>query len=179
MWRARQQLASSQTGALRAAAPIQVAASLPQRLFAMLYHVYFAPPAFWDIPNYAPQTAAAEHSYLAVPMQVGWHTPSLSFNLVAGGFILALTLAGILFALHDLAAHHLPIVKKTVVVERYPLVVLLAWSAATVIGLLPINITWQRYYLPLVPIACLWAACGLIQVLRPFVTAFAARRVES
>jgi 4-amino-4-deoxy-L-arabinose transferase-like glycosyltransferase len=179
MWAARQQLMASQTGTLSVAATVQVAASLPARLFAMLYHTYFAPPAFWDVANYAQQTAAAERSYLAVPLQVGWHTTSLSFNLAVGGVVLALTLAGAIFGLHDLAAPRLPAAIKQTAAERYALLMLLAWSAATVVGLLPINIAWQRYYLPLLPIVCLWAAYGFVRVLRPFVDAFAARPVGS
>jgi len=176
MLKARQQLVTNQTGALSAAANVQVAASLPQRLFAMLYHVYFAPPAFWDIPNYAPQTAAAERRYLAVPLQVGWHTPSLSFNLIAGGIVLTLTLAGVVFCLHDLAAHRLRPAGKPTEADPNALSMLLVWSAATVSGLLLINIAWQRYYLPLLPIVCLWAAYGLLRVWEPFGEVLARRR---
>jgi 4-amino-4-deoxy-L-arabinose transferase-like glycosyltransferase len=165
---ARQQLVTSQTGGISAAAPGQVAGSLGERLFAMLYHVYFAPPAFWDVPNYVRQTGAAEVSYLALPLQAGWHTTSLSFNLIAGGMLLALTLAGIGFSLHDLAAYYLRAATLLTAAERQTLIVLLAWSGATVAGLLPINIAWQRYYLPLMPIVCLWAAYGMLRMLRPF-----------
>jgi 4-amino-4-deoxy-L-arabinose transferase-like glycosyltransferase len=168
---ARRQVVTNQTSMLVAAAPSQVAGSLGQRLFAMLYHVYFAPPAFWEVPNYARQTSASELSYLAVPLQVGWHTTSLSNNLIAGGVLLALTLAGLGFSVHDLAAYHLRAAPALTAVERYALIVLLAWSGATVVGLLPINIAWQRYYLPLVPIVCLWAAYGMVRIIRPFMRA--------
>jgi 4-amino-4-deoxy-L-arabinose transferase-like glycosyltransferase len=170
MFDARRQLVANQAGALSTAAPVQAVASLPARLFAMLYHIYFAPPAFWEVPNYAQQTAAAERAYLAMPLQVGWHTTSLSFNLIAGGLLLALTLAGAIFGLHDLAAHGLRAATQPTAPERYALWVLLAWSATTVVGLLSINTAWQRYYLPLIPIVCLWAAYGLVRALRPPLT---------
>jgi hypothetical protein len=51
---------------------------------------------------------------------------------------------------------------------RYVLVGLCVRSAATIVGLLSINIDWRRYYLPLVPIVCLWAAYGLVTAVRPF-----------
>ena len=44
---------------------------------------------------------------------------------------------------------------------RRTLALLWAWTALTVSGLALIAIPWQRYYLPLAPIACLWAAYGL------------------
>jgi 4-amino-4-deoxy-L-arabinose transferase-like glycosyltransferase len=168
---ARQQLLANQAGGLAAAAPGQVLGSIGQRLFAMLYHVYFAPPAFWDISNYAAQTRPSELSYMALPWQAGWHTNTLSTNLLAGGLMLALTLAGVGFGVHALAAHHKPEAAGPAATPRYVLVVLGVWSAATVVGLLSINIDWQRYYLPLVPIACLWAAYGCANVVRPFVRA--------
>ena len=174
LW-ARQELSADVTGALSATAPAQVSSTLGERLFAMLYHVYFAPPAFWDVPNYAEQTAAAEQRYLAAPLRTGWHTRSLSFNLAAGGALLALTLAGVGFGLHDLAAG---LANRSAAAlapaERNALIVLLVWSAGTVLALLPINIAWQRYYLPLLPIVCLWSCYGAMKIMAPF--AWAARR---
>ena len=167
----RQQLSGSMTGALSAAAPSQVSRSLGDRLFAMLYHVYFAPPAFWDVPNYAAQTASAEQSYLAAPIQVGWHTRLLNLNLTLGGALLALTLAGLAFGVHDLAARRLGGGPALLPGKQAALIVLLVWSAATVAVLLPINIAWQRYDLPLVPIVCLWAAYGLVRIVSPFMWA--------
>ncbi len=176
---ARRQLVTRQTGALSTAAPVQVAGSLGQRLFAMLYHTYFAPPAFWDVPNYAHQTAAAELAYLSGPIQISWHTTSLSVNLAAGGAVLTLTLAGTVFALHDLVAHRPQGTNTITAAERNALVVLFVWSGATVVGLLPINIIWQRYYLPLMPIVCLWAAYGSVRVLRPFASVLPWRQARS
>jgi 4-amino-4-deoxy-L-arabinose transferase-like glycosyltransferase len=172
---ARRQLLTNQTGALAAAGSIQVAATLPQRLFAMLYHVFFAPPAFSDISNYAPQTAAAEQRYLSLPLQTGWHSTSLSFNLAAGGLLLALALAGIFFAVRARLTQRFPTQPAFGQMEPRVAGLLLLWSLFSVVGLLVINIAWQRYYLPLIPVACLWAAYGAVQVVRPFTAALAAR----
>jgi hypothetical protein len=178
MLRARQALNTNMTGALSTAAPSQVSSTLGGRLFAMLYHVYFAPPAFWDAPNYAAQTAAAEDSYLASPIQTGWHTRSLTINLALGGTLLALTLAGVGFGLHDLAALRVRGAPALPAAEREALIVLLVWSAATVVALLPISIAWQRYYLPLIPLTCLWACYGALKISAPFASAARLRRAE-
>ena len=179
MLQARQQLTTNMTGALSAVVPSQVNSSLGDRLFAMLYHVYFAPPAFWDVPNYAEQTAAAEQAYLASPLQIGWHTRSLSLNLAAGGALLALTLAGVGFGLHDRAARRWRAAQVLPAAEREALIVLLVWSAATVVALLQINIAWQRYYLPLIPMVCLWACYGATKISAPFARAARLRRAGS
>ena len=159
---ARGQLLANQADTLARADPGQMLGAIPDRLFAMLYHVYFAPPAFWDVSNYAAQTRPAELAYLAVPLQAGWHTTSLAVNLVAGSLVLALSLAGVAFG-------GLAMVRRPNERRNPGLIVLVAWSACTVVGLLSINIDWQRYYLPLVPIVCLWAAYGLVSICRPLV----------
>jgi hypothetical protein len=126
----------------------------------MLYQVYFAPLAFWDVPNYAAQTRPAELAYLAQPLHSGWHTPAIATNLVVGGVIFGLTLAGMAFGA-------LSLLRRASVLEperRYALIVIGAWTAASVLGLLTLNIIWQRYYLPLVPIVCVWAAYAVILV---------------
>jgi hypothetical protein len=46
-------------------------------------------------------------------------------------------------------------------------VVLAAWTLATLAGLLAVPVPAQRYYLPLVPIVCLWAAEGAAALARP------------
>jgi hypothetical protein len=164
MARARQTLLAAQTAALRVATPGLVADSFAARAAGMLYQVYFAPLAFWELPNYAAQTRPSELAYLAQPLHSGWHTPSFSTNLIVGGVIFGLTLAGIAFGSLSLLRPALLVRPE----QRYALWVMGAWTAATVLGLLTINITWQRYYLPLVPIVCIWAAYGAASFARPF-----------
>ena len=173
MVRARQELLSSQAAAMRVTAPGMVLDGASQRLLAMLYHVFFAPPAFWDVPNYAAQTRAAELSYMAVPLQAGWHTTSLATNIMLGGGVLALTLVGIAFGALKFRALRPPATdwrwmgQPATAEQRTALLLLAAWTLATVLVLLSIDIGWQRYYLPLVPIVCLWAGYGLISLIRP------------
>jgi 4-amino-4-deoxy-L-arabinose transferase-like glycosyltransferase len=162
--RARQELLATQTAALRVATPGLVADSLGARAAGMLYQIYFAPLAFWDVPNYAAQTRAAELAYLAQPLHSGWPTPVFTTNLIVGGAIFGLTLAGIAFGALSLLRPG-PALEPE---QRYALYVIGAWTAATVIVLLSLNIIWQRYYLPLVPIVCVWAAYGATRLARPF-----------
>jgi hypothetical protein len=170
--RARQELLVAQTAALRVATPGLVADGLGARAAGMLYQVYFAPLAFWDVPNYAAETRPSELAYLAQPLHSGWHTPVLAANMLLGGVIFGLTLAGMAFGALSLLRR-----KQALRPEgSYSLIVMGVWSAATVAGLLTLNIIWQRYYLPLVPIACIWAAYGAASVARPFVERFAARK---
>ena len=168
----RQDLLSVQSAALRVATPGLVADSLGARAVGILYQVYFAPLAFWDLPNYSAQTRPAELAYLAQPLHSGWHTPLLTTNLIVGGVIFGLTLAGMAFGALSLLRRS-PALKSD---GRYALIVVGAWTGATVLGLLTLNIIWQRYYLPLMPIVCLWAAYGAASLARPIAELLAARK---
>jgi hypothetical protein len=108
---------------------------------------------------------------MAVPLQAGWHTASLSLSLGLGGALLALTLAGLAFAVHDLAARRFRGGAALSAGQTQVLIVLLVWTAATIAVLLPINIAWQRYNLPLLPVMCLWAAYGLVKIISPLMRA--------
>jgi hypothetical protein len=44
------------------------------------------------------------------------------------------------------------------------------WTLATAAGLLSVTIAWQRYFLLLVPIACLWAGYGLKALINPWLS---------
>jgi hypothetical protein len=172
MARARQELLALQTAALRVATPGLVADSLGARAAGMLYQVYFAPLAFWDVPNYAAQTLPSELAYLAQPLHSGWHTASLATNMFVGGVIFGLTLAGIAFGALSMLRRANALAPE----RRYALIIIGAWTAATLLGLLSLNIIWQRYYLPLVPIVCVWAAYGASSLAQPFAELLAARK---
>ena len=176
MAQARQELLAAQTSALGVATPGLVANGPVARVAGLLYQVYFAPLAFWEAPNYAAQTRAAEAVYLANPLNSGWHTQSVANNLVIGGVMLGLTLAGLAFGALALLRPRQPASAPALAGKWHALLVVGAWSAATVAGLLTLNIIWQRYYLPLEPIVCLWAAYGAASLARPFTERLAAWR---
>jgi hypothetical protein len=47
--------------------------------------------------------------------------------------------------------------------------VLLATSLQTLALIALVPLTWQRYVIPLAPLACLWVAYGLAQLLQPII----------
>jgi hypothetical protein len=144
----RNRLLGEQVAALQSAAPGSVLAAPGLRMLAVPYELFLAPPAFWDIPNYAAQTASAERAYLSLPVN----------TLTAGGILAAL------FAVLSLAGSALAIVR--VVRTKDPdFLFVLAWGASVLGGILiGVPILWQRYYLPLIPVCCLFAALALGEI---------------
>jgi hypothetical protein len=158
----RQKFHAEQVTAIRRTAPNYLLDQPGERLLAMLYHVYFAPLAFWDIPNYAQQTQPAELHYLSIPLHHLFRDPNSAVNnLASGGLLLALTLTGILSGVITLLRR--PSTQTT----RITLILLLAWTGFTILTLSLIDIPFQRYYLPLVPILSIWAAYGLQRLFQP------------
>ncbi len=119
-----------------------------QRATALLAQLYFTSPRIAETANYLHATQASQDLYMANPLN------SLMRNILGGGVYLILTIFGFLAAcIHALRPG-----------EDKP-VALIIWIAAsillTAILLVTVPISWQRYYLPLVPFTCLWIAYGL------------------
>jgi len=160
---ARAQLLAGQTAALRAAGG-QVVDSPAQQATALLYHLYLAPLTFWELPNYAAATAPAEARYQALPFHMLFRAPQAGANLVPGAVLLTLTLAGLALNAWRCwrpAATHLP------PAERRALFILATATLGLTAALFAIHIAWQRYYLPLLPLVCLWSGLGLAALARP------------
>jgi 4-amino-4-deoxy-L-arabinose transferase-like glycosyltransferase len=139
----RQRLMGEQIQAVRSAAPAAVLDSIPARLMAPLYEWFVAPLAFWDIPNYASVTAAAEKAYLALPL----HTLTAGR---AGSLLSAvLTFFGLGWAVARSAARRTD--TDRLVAPVWFLVVSFGITAG-------VPILWQRYYLPLIPAAAALSA---------------------
>jgi hypothetical protein len=160
---ARADLLRQQAQALGEAAPGRLLNGPVEHLAAQVYHTYLAPLAFWDIPNYAAQTAAAEAAYQAQPLHVGLRLSAPGPRLAAGAVLLGLGLAGVGFAVLGAVRGY----RAGSRAGLWPLVLFVAWTAATTAGLFTLNLAWQRYYLPLLPIACLWAGLGAAALARP------------
>jgi len=151
---ARAELLAEQSAAIRAAGAGHVLRGPVEHGLAELYHTYLAPLAYWDIPNYAAETAPDERAYEANRLNTGLRFGGAGPRLAAGGAFLALGLAGVVFAgVRFLRAGPSAAQREA----RWPMLLLAAWTAATVVGLFAFDIAWQRYYLPLLPLACLWA----------------------
>jgi hypothetical protein len=171
MGAARESFFAGQTSFLDNVAPHVRLAQPGLRALSLLYHLYFAPPAFADVGQYAAATASAEQQYAAQLINQGWHTSQLSFNLILGGLLLGLTFIGLLQPLLTRwvslrAVPTQPALATAVPVSRAWLLLAVATLAITA-GLLSVAVPYQRYYLPLLPLAALWAAHGCVQLLQP------------
>ncbi|MBN1439656.1 MAG: phospholipid carrier-dependent glycosyltransferase [Anaerolineales bacterium] len=132
----RQCLLAEQVQALRAAAPMSLLESVPIRLMGAFYEWFVAPPAFWEIPNYADATAAAERAYLALPLN------ALTAGAAGSGLAAGLALYGLGYA-------GVRVVRRRL---DGAWIVALLWFLSVFAGIIAgIPILWQRYYLPLIP----------------------------
>jgi 4-amino-4-deoxy-L-arabinose transferase-like glycosyltransferase len=132
----RSRLMADQVQALRSAAPMAVLDSIPIRLLAPFYEWFVAPPAVWEIPNYAANTSAAELAYFAQPLH------SLTMGGVGSGLAAVLGLFGLGWA----AAKGM---RKSIDPGQ---LIAVFWFLTVFLGILiGVPILWQRYYLPLIP----------------------------
>jgi 4-amino-4-deoxy-L-arabinose transferase-like glycosyltransferase len=142
----RGRLLGEQIAALQTAGPRSVLQSPILRVLALPYELFLAPPAVWDIPNYAAQTAAAEQAYLAQPLN----------TLTAGGILSAV------FAVLAGAGLIVSVVRLFRKQADAPSILVLIWTACVLIGILVgVPILWQRYYLPLIPVSAALAAVAV------------------
>jgi hypothetical protein len=86
----------------------------------------------------------------------------LQFGVVLGGTLTILAGIGILFSM-----------------RRGWRAGVLVWLAVTVASLLANPLDWQRYYLPLIPVATLLAGIGVYGLLRRFVWKSEQRKPEA
>jgi 4-amino-4-deoxy-L-arabinose transferase-like glycosyltransferase len=169
--RVRAELLTNQINTLRAADGPVVATPLQQTI-ALLVHLYQAPLQFWEVPNYAADTAAAEARYLAIPWHILFRAPSIGANFLSGLLFLILTLCGVLFsAFHAWRPSHTASPPD----ERRVLAVLGLSTLGVLAALYSIHIAWQRYYVPLLPLICIWAGLGAAALAQPLLRHFASR----
>lgn len=145
---ARERLLSAQITDFTNANPLLVATSFPDRIRNLLLQVFFAPPQTSEAANYAEVLETSYQRYLASPIHHALR------GLLGGGFLLSLTTLG-MFSFPLRQHHTLPSARK-------PLLVLIGGTllqSAFILGWLPL--TFQRYYIPLIPYFVLWASLGL------------------
>jgi hypothetical protein len=109
---------------------------------------------FAETGNYRQATAAAEAAYRAAPGL------ALDRGLGEAAFLLAATLLGLITAVRQ--------AWRAAARRRVLLLFLLATLFQSAGLLLAVPLPWQRYSLPLVPFACLWAGAGLAWLLSGF-----------
>ncbi len=146
-WQLRQSLSATQASDAVALAG-ETLHPPAQRALDLLVNLYIAPPAFAEYGNYRLETQASEQIYLANPAH------RLLRGLGGGALLFGLTLAGLALALLRLP--------RATPEERRKLVLLLLATLALFLGLVwLIQLPWQRYAMPLVPLVVLWQAYGL------------------
>lgn len=130
--------------------PTQELNSLGLRVVAMIGSLYITQPIFSETGNYLEETRTVEEAYLANPFHY------LFRSLTAGTLLFVASMAGSLAAgLQAIRQRPIP---------RNQVLLLAASTVQVVVLLLFIQLPFQRYYLPLVPYACLWIAFGLDQM---------------
>ncbi|MGA2112945.1 MAG: hypothetical protein ABSG98_12495 [Anaerolineales bacterium] len=165
-------LLTDQTQMISQAIPVEVVLTPRSRLAAFINQTFFAPPAFWDIPNYAKQTARQEQAYLAgiwggLPRSIG-----------LGIAELFLALLGLAYSLLILAGPWLrrDNAKREGKAACRAMLLFLLWAGSTSVAILvAVPIQWQRYYVPLLPETSLLEALGLV-MLAKFAAAIFQRR---
>ena len=146
--RERQDLLERQLADTQRVAPERALDSPAERVVAVLANLYATPPMFYEIGNYVEETQSAEIEYLKLPGH------DLLRGLAGGGIMLFITLFGVAACLIGLRNENAG--------KRRPVILLMLASAAQAGALLlAVPLPWQRYVIPLVPFAALWAGLGL------------------
>jgi 4-amino-4-deoxy-L-arabinose transferase-like glycosyltransferase len=150
--RERQDLLERQLADTQRVAPERALDSPTERVVAVLANLYATPPMFYEIGNYIEETQSAEMEYLKIPGH------NLFRGLAGGGIMLFITLFGVAAC---------PIGLRNENAGKRRLVILLILASAAQVGalLLAVPLPWQRYVIPLVPFAALWAGLGLANLI--------------
>jgi 4-amino-4-deoxy-L-arabinose transferase-like glycosyltransferase len=145
----RQALLARQKVDLLDAAPGQVLETPIERIPVVLAHLIIAPPIFAEVGNYRAQTLPAEREYLQSPGN------AVGRNLITGGLLLGFILLGI-FALIRQSFNGNPD-------ERRNSVFLLLTTFMIFTGIVVmIPLSWQRYFVPLIPFVSIITGFGLV-----------------
>jgi hypothetical protein len=144
---ARQDLLARQVDAARLYAPGTVLDSLGDRLVALLGNLFLTPPAFAEVGNYLGDTRLAEQAYLANPFN------NLSNGLIPGFLLLVFSFGGMVMGVLNL-------VRRKRAGKPMDLLLLTTFFQATGL-LLTVPLPFQRYVIPLLPLALFWAAYAI------------------
>ncbi|HVP21265.1 MAG TPA: hypothetical protein VMS73_05330 [Anaerolineaceae bacterium] len=150
---ARQDLLQRQVAEFGEAIPGQVFQSIPERSLGLVANLFFTPLQFAETGNYLAQTQPAQEIYLSNPLQ------TILRSLPGGAISLFLALAGLVLAFRPAGNDPANIRKNLSILLLNSILV-----AGTIILAFPLS--FQRYAIPMVPIAILWIACGIDGVIR-------------
>jgi len=147
---ARSQLMSAQVDLIGRLNPSQAPESIGGRMLALIVQSFIAPPAIADVGNYVENTAIAETNYNSKALH------SLFRGFIGGGFFLIITVTGLVFWV----VVNIIRGRKAGVQKRTSILFIAAFFIQTGIMLITIPLTFQRYYLALVPFITMFAAFG-------------------
>ncbi len=154
IWNARQEFVERQVNTLRELQPAQVLDTFPMRTAVMLGHLYLSPLQFEEVGNYQTQIAPMVNAYLADSLH------NLFRNPLGAGLLLLLTILGIVLGLRYLT------LARDRQGKRKRALLLLATTVQIVSLLIAIPLPYQRYWIPMVPFICLWAAYSIEELLQ-------------
>lgn len=149
-WKARTDLVARQVADTKQESTRNPAQQVLMRLGTTLANLYLAPPAFYEVGNYASDTAASQQAYLEIPGHNLLRSPP------GAGIFLFLTLFGLMASIRWF--------KEMPDSQRKAHSIL--WLSFLLIlsgSIFLVPLPWQRYVIPLLPFICLWAAFGLSQ----------------
>lgn len=122
--------------------------TIRKRGAAMLAHLFLMPPVFSETSNYREETHQVEAAYLQFPGH------NIFRGLPAGSLLLVMSIFGMIAAA-------LQTRKKPSSTREAILISLFATACLAAVIFFLMGLPWQRYVLPLVPLACLWSAFGI------------------
>ncbi len=165
MFQVRKSLVQDQVQTQAIAEQLAIAVPLRgiDRLAVLIAHLFLAPPQFDEIGNYRAELVSSVARYLAIPAHALFRGRAL------GSVSLGLTLAGLAFGLATLRTGSRS-------AGRTAALLLISTAALALTLYLGIPLPYQRYYVPLVPLVCLWTAFAIIRLGRqmkklPFIRA--------
>lgn len=149
----RQSLLSAQTSAIGEYNPAQTPQTIPTRLLALIAQVFIAPPAIADVGNYLATTEIQTRVYFSRP----WN--NLTNGFFIGGFFFALALIGLIWMTRE-AWHS----RQN---PESPVILLLIAFALQLTGIITgIPLSFQRYYIPLIPFLTIFMAIAITSGIR-------------
>ncbi|WP_448335060.1 ArnT family glycosyltransferase [Bellilinea sp.] len=144
----RQSLLFAQTAAIGGYNPAQTPQTIPARLLAFIAQVYIAPPAIADVGNYLAATETQTKIYFSRP----WN--NLTNGFFIGGFFFALSLIGLIWMIRDAWRSRQEL--------DNPVILLLITFALQLAGIVTgIPLSFQRYYIPLLPFLTIFMAFAI------------------
>lgn len=145
---------------IQAAAQPNGGMSGTERRSIIITQPFLQPLAHYEVASWGedPTIAAEEAAYMNSPLS-GLHFGTSPVSIVIGVVLTLFALAGVTTAVGKLFTRSTPLA------DRVMMAGLLVWLLVVVLSLLTNPLPWQRYYLPLVPIAVLLIGVSLTDIL--------------